>query len=155
MLAVGTPSCETLSSIFGSILSFHLQRLPFSPAVVRSGPAVVKAAVALHDRVLQHFLPTSIKFYYLFNLWDLSRLFQVSIPSVLSNLNCKYVELPVFVCASRVSCSPGQSVLHRVQIWFNFGSMNPEEYIQIAFLKHLTFSFSIGCRRTSHDRPRR
>ncbi len=24
--------------------------------------------------------------------------------------------------------------------------MNPEEYMQIAFLKHLTFSFSIGCR---------
>ncbi|XP_016337659.1 dynein heavy chain 11, axonemal [Sinocyclocheilus anshuiensis] len=76
VLVLNTPSCETLSSIFGSILSFHLQRLPFSAAVVRSAPAVVKAAVALHNRVLQHFLPTSIKFYYLFNLWDLSRLFQ-------------------------------------------------------------------------------
>ncbi|KAL1259213.1 hypothetical protein QQF64_009790, partial [Cirrhinus molitorella] len=76
VLAVSTPSCETLSSIFGSFLSFHLQRLPFRPAVVRSAPAVVKAAVALHGRVLQHFLPTSAKFYYLFNLWDLSRLFQ-------------------------------------------------------------------------------
>ncbi|KAI2655454.1 Dynein axonemal heavy chain 11 [Labeo rohita] len=76
VLTVGTPSCETLSSIFGSVLSFHLQRLPFTPAVVRSTPAVVKAAVVLHDRVLQHFLPTSTKFYYLFNMWDLFRLFQ-------------------------------------------------------------------------------
>ncbi|XP_043117616.1 dynein axonemal heavy chain 11 [Puntigrus tetrazona] len=76
VLAVGTPSCETLSSIFGSILSLHLRRMPFSPAVVRSGPAVVKAAVTLHDRVLRHFLPTSVKFHYLFNLWDLSQLFQ-------------------------------------------------------------------------------
>lgn len=82
VLAVSTPSPENLSSMFGSILGFHLQRLPFSPAVVSSGPAVVKAAVALHDRVIQHFLPTSNKFYCLFNLWDLSRLFQVSIPSV-------------------------------------------------------------------------
>lgn len=93
VLAVSTPSRETLSSMFGPILGFHLQRLPFIPAVVSSGRAVVRAAVALHDRVLQHFLPTSIKFYCLFNLWDLSRLFQVSIPSVLSHLNLKYVEL--------------------------------------------------------------
>ncbi|XP_051721899.1 dynein axonemal heavy chain 11 [Ctenopharyngodon idella] len=76
VLAVSTPSRETLSSMFGPILGFHLQRLPFIPAVVSSGRAVVRAAVALHDRVLQHFLPTSIKFYCLFNLWDLSRLFQ-------------------------------------------------------------------------------
>ncbi|XP_077065347.1 dynein axonemal heavy chain 11 [Siphateles boraxobius] len=76
VLAVSTPSPETLSSMFGSVLGFHLQRLPFSPAVVSSGPAVVKAAVALHDRVIQHFLPTSNKFYCLFNLWDLSQLFQ-------------------------------------------------------------------------------
>ncbi|KAI7806173.1 dynein axonemal heavy chain 11 [Triplophysa rosa] len=76
VLAVNAPNGETLSSIFGSILSLHLQRFPFSPAVVRTGPAVVQAAVTLHNTVLQHFLPTSNKFYNVFNLCDLSRLFQ-------------------------------------------------------------------------------
>ncbi|XP_051576917.1 dynein axonemal heavy chain 11 [Myxocyprinus asiaticus] len=76
VLAVNTPTCETLSSIFGSILNFHLQWWPFSPAVVRNGPVVVQSTLTLHDRMLQHFLPTSTKFYHLFNLWDLSRLFQ-------------------------------------------------------------------------------
>lgn len=99
VLAVSTSSPETLSSMFGSILGFHLQRLPFSPAVVSSGPAVVKAAVALHDRMIQLFLPTSNKFYCLFNLWDLSRLFQVSIPSVPSNFNCIMLNWPtLFIC---------------------------------------------------------
>ncbi|KAA0703060.1 Dynein beta chain, ciliary [Triplophysa tibetana] len=76
VLAVNAPNGETLSSIFGSILSLHLQRFPFNPAVVRTGPAVVHAAVSLHNTVLQHFLPTSNKFYNVFNLCDLSRLFQ-------------------------------------------------------------------------------
>nr|XP_055065627.1 dynein axonemal heavy chain 11 isoform X2 [Misgurnus anguillicaudatus] len=76
VLAVSAPSRETLSSIFGSILSLHLQRFPFSPAVVRCGPAMVQAAVAFHDTVLQRFLPTSNKFHHIFNLCDLSRLFQ-------------------------------------------------------------------------------
>ncbi|XP_009290539.2 dynein axonemal heavy chain 11 isoform X1 [Danio rerio] len=76
VLAVSSPSRETLSSIYGSILNIHLQILPFSPAVMRCSASVLKAALTLHERVLQHFLPSSSKFYHLFNLWDLSRIFQ-------------------------------------------------------------------------------
>ena len=37
---------------------------------------LVNAALALHQRITQSFLPTAIKFHYIFNLRDLSNIFQ-------------------------------------------------------------------------------
>ncbi|XP_076826869.1 dynein axonemal heavy chain 11 [Brachyhypopomus gauderio] len=76
VLAVSNPTHETLVSIYGSILSAHLQSLPFDAAVSARGPAVVRASVSLHHRALQHLLPSASRFQHIFSLWDLTRLFQ-------------------------------------------------------------------------------
>lgn len=77
VFAVNFPSSEAQDSIYSQILRDHLQQHSFSPAVLRTGPAVVQAAIALHRRMGHNFLPTAIKFHYIFNLRDLSNIFQV------------------------------------------------------------------------------
>ncbi|XP_062848433.1 dynein axonemal heavy chain 11 [Trichomycterus rosablanca] len=76
VLAVNSPTHDALTSIYSSILSQHLQNLPFDASVADGAPAVVQAALALHDRVIQHFLPSAAKFQHVFSLWELSQLFQ-------------------------------------------------------------------------------
>ncbi|XP_062322712.1 dynein axonemal heavy chain 11 isoform X2 [Osmerus eperlanus] len=76
VFAVNFPSADALESIYSQVLSGHLQQQPFSPAVLKSSPAVVKAAIALHRKMAHNFLPTAIKFHYIFNLRDLSNVFQ-------------------------------------------------------------------------------
>ncbi|XP_078721925.1 dynein axonemal heavy chain 11 [Lampetra fluviatilis] len=76
VLAVNFPGAETLEGIYSRILAAHLQQGGFAPAVVRAGASLVQAAVALHQRVAQNFLPTAVKFHYVFNLRDLSSVFQ-------------------------------------------------------------------------------
>lgn len=77
VLAVNIPTREALNTIYSSILSLHMQSLPFNIAVARSVPSVVQAAIALHNKMIHHFLPSANKFYHHFSLWDLSQLFQV------------------------------------------------------------------------------
>jgi dynein heavy chain len=73
------PSQDSLFSIYMQILNQHLNesRLKFSPPVQKIGENIVKASLSLHQRVSSSFLPTAMKFHYIFNLRDLSNLFQV------------------------------------------------------------------------------
>jgi hypothetical protein len=71
---------DSLRTIYNSILSQHLaasQNAPFTQAVQRYTPQLVDGALAVHQRVAAAFLPTAIKFHYIFNLRDLSNIFQV------------------------------------------------------------------------------
>uniref|UniRef100_A0A8D0L4V2 Dynein axonemal heavy chain 11 n=1 Tax=Sphenodon punctatus TaxID=8508 RepID=A0A8D0L4V2_SPHPU len=76
VFALNFPSADALNTIYSKILDFHFQRHPFNPLVLKSSPAVVQAAIWLHQTMVQNFLPTAIKFHYIFNLRDLSNVFQ-------------------------------------------------------------------------------
>ncbi|XP_055083623.1 dynein axonemal heavy chain 11 isoform X2 [Periophthalmus magnuspinnatus] len=76
VLAVNFPSTDAQMSIFGQILTAHLQQQPFSSLVQKSATAVLRAAITLHHKMVNSCLPTAIKFHYIFNLRDLSNVFQ-------------------------------------------------------------------------------
>ncbi|XP_019507533.1 PREDICTED: dynein heavy chain 11, axonemal [Hipposideros armiger] len=76
VFAFNFPSLDALNTIYSQILSFHFQQQAFGPSVLRSGPTLIQATIALHHMMTHTFLPTAIKFHYLFNLRDLSNVFQ-------------------------------------------------------------------------------
>uniref|UniRef100_A0AAV2JYC3 AAA+ ATPase domain-containing protein n=1 Tax=Knipowitschia caucasica TaxID=637954 RepID=A0AAV2JYC3_KNICA len=76
VFALSFPGAEALCSIYTSILSQHLQSQGFSSALSSSCPSVVQLALDLHSRVSSSFLPTALNFHYIFNLRDLSNIFQ-------------------------------------------------------------------------------
>ena len=45
--------------------------------VVKFAPNLISGALDLHSKMSSTFLPTAIKFHYMFNLRDLSNIFQV------------------------------------------------------------------------------
>ncbi|XP_053089780.1 dynein axonemal heavy chain 11 isoform X1 [Pangasianodon hypophthalmus] len=121
VLAVNNPTREALSSIYSSILSLHIQSLPFNMAVARSVPSVVQAAIALHDRVIHHFLPSANKFHHLFSQWDLSQLFQgllLSRPECVrhgSDLVQLWVHESKRVYSDRMADTADLQLFHRLQ----------------------------------------
>ncbi|KAM4623876.1 dynein axonemal heavy chain 9 isoform 1-T1 [Polymixia lowei] len=76
VFALSFPGAEALNTIYTSILSQHLRGEGFGAALQKSSPALVQLALALHQRVSSTFLPTAVKFHYVFNLRDLSNVFQ-------------------------------------------------------------------------------
>nr|XP_054501017.1 dynein axonemal heavy chain 17 [Agelaius phoeniceus] len=76
VLAVCFPSREALSTVYGTILQQHLARHNMPTPLQKMQPRLVAAALALHQKVASNFLPTAIKFHYIFNLRDLSNIFQ-------------------------------------------------------------------------------
>lgn len=96
VFAISFPGSEALSTIYHAILSQHLSNIEhkFPSIVVKLGDNVVSAAVALHHKASQIFLPTAIKFHYIFNLRDISNVFQVNrINLICSNPNCTIVSI--------------------------------------------------------------
>ncbi|KAJ1516905.1 hypothetical protein HMI54_007793 [Coelomomyces lativittatus] len=74
VFSVNFPGPEPLLTIYNSILAGHLKQM--STAVQKTGEKLIIAALALHKKVSSSFLPTAIKFHYIFNLRDLSNIFQ-------------------------------------------------------------------------------
>eukprot|EP00066_Takifugu_rubripes_P027828 XP_011617094.1 PREDICTED: dynein heavy chain 9, axonemal [Takifugu rubripes] len=76
VFALSFPGVEALTTIYTSILSQHLKGEGFMAALHNSCPKLVQLALAVHQQVSSTFLPTAIKFHYIFNLRDLSNIFQ-------------------------------------------------------------------------------
>ncbi|KFO26066.1 Dynein heavy chain 11, axonemal [Fukomys damarensis] len=76
VFAFNFPSLDALNTIYGQIFSFHSQHRAFGPSVLSSGPSLIQATVAFHQMMTRTFLPTAVKFHYVFNLRDLSNVFQ-------------------------------------------------------------------------------
>ena len=81
VFAVNLPTGESLTRIYTEILSQHLSnpQLKFQPAVGQVAPLLITAALSLHQKMSQQFLPTASKFHYIFSLRDLSNIFQVQL----------------------------------------------------------------------------
>ncbi|KAM6050175.1 dynein axonemal heavy chain 9 [Theristicus caerulescens] len=76
VFALSIPGQEALSRIYSTILMQHLTSGNFSGAVQKSAQQLIALALGLHQKVAATFLPTAIKFHYVFNLRDFSNIFQ-------------------------------------------------------------------------------
>ncbi|XP_070518395.1 dynein beta chain, ciliary [Cardiocondyla obscurior] len=78
VFAVSFPQKEALVTIYSQILKQHVAdpQQKFDPAVQKFVDPLIDAALYLHDKVSTTFLPTVIKFHYVFNLRDLTNIFQ-------------------------------------------------------------------------------
>ncbi|KAM6297516.1 dynein axonemal heavy chain 9 [Aegotheles albertisi] len=76
VFALSIPGQDALSRIYSTILTQHLMSGDFSGAVQKSAQQLIALALALHQRVAATFLTTAIKFHYVFNLRDLTNIFQ-------------------------------------------------------------------------------
>ena len=74
--AVSFPGNEALKTIYSSILTGHLEQNKFPTSIIKGVNQFVDSVITLHQRVASMFLPTAIKFHYLFTLRDLSNVFQ-------------------------------------------------------------------------------
>ncbi|XP_028842651.1 dynein heavy chain 9, axonemal-like isoform X2 [Denticeps clupeoides] len=76
VFALSFPGVDALTTIYSKILSQHIGGEGFDQVLQRSVPQLVNLALGLHERVATTFLPTAIKFHYIFNVRDLSNIFQ-------------------------------------------------------------------------------
>ncbi|NWY63744.1 DYH9 protein, partial [Erithacus rubecula] len=76
VFTLSNPDQEALSRIFSTILGQHLASGNFSEAVQKSAQQLIALALGLHQKVAATFLPTALKFHYIFNLRDFSNIFQ-------------------------------------------------------------------------------
>ncbi|XP_040604816.1 dynein heavy chain 9, axonemal isoform X6 [Mesocricetus auratus] len=70
------PGADALSSIYSTILIHHLKLGNFPTALQKSIPPLINLAVTFHQKIATTFLPTAIKFHYIFNLRDFANIFQ-------------------------------------------------------------------------------
>ncbi|XP_055450236.1 dynein axonemal heavy chain 9 [Psammomys obesus] len=70
------PGADALSSIYSTILTHHLKLGNFPNTLQKSISPLINMAVTFHQKIATTFLPTAIKFHYIFNLRDFANIFQ-------------------------------------------------------------------------------
>ncbi|XP_043475594.1 dynein axonemal heavy chain 6 isoform X1 [Leptopilina heterotoma] len=74
MLAIPTPTEDSLKVIFSSIMKGFLQE--FLQPIIEIGDKIVSATIEIYNRITVDLLPTPEKSHYIFNLRDLSKCIQ-------------------------------------------------------------------------------
>lgn len=76
LMNMTSPSQRSIENIYGKILEqlFHPKR--YTPEVIGMRMPIIEATIALWDTVRKRLLPTPAKFHYVFNIRELSRVFQ-------------------------------------------------------------------------------
>eukprot|EP00887_Chlorella_sp_A99_P001633 scaffold8.g1633.t1 len=76
IINVPPPSTAAINDIFGTLMAGRFDPSTFGEAVADVAARLVPATMALWQRVQAKMLPTPAKFHYLFNMRDLSKVFQ-------------------------------------------------------------------------------
>eukprot|EP00911_Craspedida_sp_UC1_P002095 UC1_evm8s1611 len=76
VFAVSSASSEALTTIYSTLFNGNVEYKEFPKSTLKVADALVQTAINMHMDVTAQFLPTAIKFHYLFNLRDLSKVFQ-------------------------------------------------------------------------------
>uniref|UniRef100_A0A667HTJ9 Dynein axonemal heavy chain 9 n=1 Tax=Lynx canadensis TaxID=61383 RepID=A0A667HTJ9_LYNCA len=76
VLVLSFPGADALASIYSTILTQHLKLGNFPESLQKSSPQLINLALTFHQKIATTFLPTAIKFHYVFNLRDLANIFQ-------------------------------------------------------------------------------
>ena len=92
---VPLPSAASIGSVFGTLVAGRFDAAAFSEEVVSTASKLVPATVELWNRVQVKMLPTPAKFHYMFNMRELSKVFQGVILASRDRFR-KDVELPPF-----------------------------------------------------------
>lgn len=94
VFALSFPGRDAVKTIFSSILSQHLENSGGFPSIVQKlAPSLTDLALDFHARVSATFLPTAIKFHYVFNLRDLANVYQVNIRDLLNLQRIAFISL--------------------------------------------------------------
>ncbi|XP_061032339.1 dynein axonemal heavy chain 9 [Eubalaena glacialis] len=76
VFALSFPGADALSSIYCTILTQHLKLGNFPAPLQKCVPQLIRLALTFHQKIATTFLPTAIRFHYIFNLRDLANIFQ-------------------------------------------------------------------------------
>lgn len=77
MFCLPQSSRAVLTKIFGSILNGYL-KVGFQEPVQKLSESIVTSTIDVYQKIIDQLLPTPARFHYLFNLRDVSKVFQVS-----------------------------------------------------------------------------
>ena len=102
VFAISFPGVDALNTIYQRILHGHISSLSFNTQIQRNYEKIVAAGLALHTKVAASFLPTAIKFHYIFNLRDLSNIFQVCDNITLMGRDCFVHSVGFIICYTRM-----------------------------------------------------
>jgi dynein heavy chain len=96
------PSMASINQIFGAILGLRFTSKDFKPEAMANVKELVPATMDLYNKAFIKLLPTPAKFHYIFNLRDVSRVFQgmMTVPKpVLQNPTNTTLKAPEFLVA--------------------------------------------------------
>jgi len=86
---VPLPSVAAINNIFGALMEGRFDTANFDDSVVESAAKLVPLTITLWNKVQVKMLPTPAKFHYLFNMRELSKVFQGVVLAVRERFNKK------------------------------------------------------------------